>query len=271
VKNRRWSVAALVTASVLTLALAACNGDAGNGSSAASSPTPAIPADPKQALLDSTKEIKKGNFRFTMKGDEMTGHGAVHLPSRSAITVMKMGDPAGEMSMDMEFIYIEPETWVKMTVGGALANVLQMKKLSSGKYLHLDQSRVKDLKDLSFDVNDVDPAGSELVAKAIVDAKKTGEGAYSGTVDLSTATDAGMVDADIVNELAARANALPFEATLDPQGRLTSLTIKMPAVGDTKAHDLKVTYADYGAAIAQQKPAASETQEAPAETYDMFK
>ncbi|MEV1285782.1 hypothetical protein [Micromonospora sp. NPDC049679] len=268
-KNRRWSAAALITASVLTLGLAACNGDSGAASSAGASPTPAIPADPKQALLDSTKEIEKGHFSFTMKDHETSGNGIMHLPTRSALMVIKSEDP--EMSMNMEIVHVQPETWVKLTFGGELASLPGMEKLSSGKYLHLDQSKAKDLKDLQFEEQDADPAGADEIFKAIVDATKTGEGAYSGTADLSKATEAGMVDEDLVKELGAQANAVPFEATLDPQGRLTSLTLKMPAAGKTKAHDVQVAYADYGSATPPQKPAASQTQEAPAEAYEMFK
>jgi hypothetical protein len=271
VKTPRRSLAALVTAVALTGGLSACNsGDSGTdtGSSAAS-PTPAIAADPKQALLDSTKELKNGNFRFTMTGAEMTGDGVVHMPTKSAKMAMKMNDP--DMSMNMELIYVEPDSWVKITFGGVLADLPQMKKIASGKYLHVDQSKAKGLKDLQFDTTDVDPAGSDLLTKAIVDVQKTGEGAYRGTLDLSKATDAGMVDADVVKTLGAQAKAVPFEATLDPQGRLTMLSVKVPPAGDVTPHELKVTYADYGAATPPQKPAASETQEAPAEAYEMFK
>ena len=251
----------------MTLGTAACN-SGGTGSNPSNSETSAAPADPKQALLDSTKEISNGNFTFTMAGAGMTGGGVVHLPSRSA--QMSMSVVADDFEMKMDIIYVEPDSWVKFDLGELGNQVPGMEKLS-GKYLHLDQSKIQDIENLKFDFQKVDPAGSSLLMKAIVDVKKTGDGVYSGTVDLTKATGAEMVDEELVKALGTQANALPFEAKLDAQARLTGFTIKLPAIGETKAYDLKIAYSDYGAATAVQKPPAGETVEAPAETYDMFK
>lgn len=269
-KIRRWTIAGVVAATLLTPGLTACNSDTPAPFDAQSA-APAIPADPKEALLASTKEIAKGNFRFTMTSNGVTGEGTVHAPSRSAQLTMKVGEASSDFSMDMDVIYAEPDTWVKMKLGGAAANLPGMEALSSGKYLHLDQSKIKDNKDLQFDFNDIDPAGADLLTKAIVDVTKTGEGAYSGTLDLSKAAEAGLSDEDLLKALGTKANSLPFTAKLDAQGRLTELTIKVPAAGENEEQDLKVTYSDYGAATAVQKPDASQTQEAPAEMYEMLK
>ena len=268
VKIRRWGLAGLVATSLLLPALAACKTD-GTDPGAVEVAAPAIPADAKEALLASTKEIGEGNFRFAMTGADLTGEGSVHLASRSAQMTMKAGDADLGLSMNMELIYIEPDSWVKVDISGA-EGVRGMEKLNTDKYQHLDQSKIEGSKDLSFSFDDVDPAGSELLTKAIVDVQKTGEGAYSGTIDLSKATDAGMVDKESVKALGAEASKLPFEAKLDEQGRLSSLTIEMPAAGESKAHELTVTYSGYGAASPAKKPAASDVVEAPAETYEMF-
>lgn len=74
-----------------------------------------------------------------------------------------------------------------------------------------------------------------------------------------------------VKDLGTTATKLPFEAKVDPQGRLTRLTIKVPAVGATPAQDLQVSYSDYGAATAPKAPPASEVVEAPAKLYELLK
>ena len=264
--NRRRAIAGLLAVSLLSLGAAACGSD-GTGSSPADSETAAAQADPKQALLDSTKALGEGNFEYTMAGDGMTGEGIVHLPSRSAQMSLRFVSDDLEMKMDM--VYVEPDSWVKLDLG-ELGNLPGMEKLS-GKYLHLDQSKIKDVEGLQFDLQDVDPAGSALIMKAITDVRKAGEGAFTGTADLTKATDASMVGEELVKTLGIQANALPFEAKLDPQGRLAELTIKVPVAGEAKAYDLTITYSNYGTVTAVQKPPASETIEAPAETYDMFK
>ncbi|MEE6256980.1 hypothetical protein [Plantactinospora sonchi] len=266
---RRWGVATLAAALLFVPGLTACGQTEGSEPGSQGTGSGSVPADPKEALLASTKEIAKGNFRFTMKGQELDGEGLVHLPSRSAQMKMNAGDAELGFSMNLDLIYIEPDSWVKIQIEGA-EGLPGLEKLNTGKYQHLDPSKIKDNDDLSFDFEDVDPAGTEILTKAIVDVQKTGEGAYSGNLDLTKATDAGMVDEEAIKTLGADAGKVPFEAKLDAQGRLSSLTIKMPAAGEAKAHELVVTYTDYGAATGAKKPADSEVVEAPAETYDLF-
>ena len=84
-------------------------------------------------------------------------------------------------------------------------------KAMKGKYQqHLNRIRIKDAKDLEFDFNDVDPAGSEALIKAITDVRKTGDGASAGTIDATKVNDTDVLDADPVEGLGDKASALPF-------------------------------------------------------------
>ncbi|MEU4639038.1 hypothetical protein [Micromonospora sp. NPDC023814] len=268
---RRWSVGVLA-ATLLVPGLAACKSDAAEPGAAGSSASsaPAVPADPKEALLASTKEIEKGNFNFTIAGDGISGKGSVHKPSNSAQFTMKVDDGSGT-TFGMEMIYIEPDSWVKMDLGDLGAMIPGADKMKD-KYQHLDQSKVKDAGELGLNMEDVDPAGTAVLAKGITEVQKTGEGSYAGKLDASAVgDDSAALDSDLVKALGAQAKSLPFTAKLDAQGRLTELVISVPAAGDTKAHDITVTYADYGNATAPQKPAADKVVEAPASTYEMLK
>ncbi|MFG1887324.1 hypothetical protein ACGFIR_05560 [Micromonospora sp. NPDC049051] len=265
---RRWSVGVLA-ATLLVPGLAACKSDEPTPADAGSV-TSAVPADPKEALLASTKEIEKGNFTFTLAGAGLSGKGLVHKPSNSAQFSMKFDDESGSMSMSMELIYIEPDSWVMLDLGELGAMIPGAEKWK-GKYQHLDQSKVKGAGELSRYMEEVDPAGSAKLTKGITEVQKTAEGSYTGKLDVSAADDAATLDADLVKALGAQAKALPFTAKLDAEGRLTELVISVPAAGETKAHDIKVTYADYGNATAAQKPPADKVVEASPETYEMFK
>ena len=92
-KIRRWSFG-LLAGTLLVPALTACNSGT-DEPAAANSPSAAaaVPADPKEALLASTKEIEKGNFTFTLAGDGVTGQGLVHKPSNSARIAMTIDEP----------------------------------------------------------------------------------------------------------------------------------------------------------------------------------
>ncbi|MFI2665047.1 hypothetical protein [Micromonospora carbonacea] len=268
---RRWS-AGVLAAALFVPGLTACNNSPAAAPAAGGAAAPAAPADPKEALLASTRELSKGNFTFAISGGEFDGSGTVHMPSKSAEMKMTGGDAATEdFSMDMHLVFIDTESWVKLDLTGPMVDAIPGAKERKGKYQHLDRSKIKDAKDLQFDFSDVDPAGSEALTKAVTDVRKTGEGTYEGTLDATKVTDSDVLDADIVKGLADKAGAVPFTAKLDAQGRLVEFLVKVPAAGSAKAQDLKVTYADYGAATAVPQPPANLVVEASDDVYEMFK
>ncbi|MER5333125.1 hypothetical protein [Micromonospora sp. NPDC002717] len=280
---RRLS-AGLVAAALFTPGLAACNAsgapEAGSSASpsvsasgtvAASGAATPVPGDAKQALLASTREISNGNFRFTMSGAGSTAEGQVHEPSQSAEMRVTIGQPTDDLFMKLDLIHAKPDSWVKLELGGTTAGSLPgVQKLNLGKYQHLDQTRIKGNRNLGFDFDKVDPAGSEVLTQGITEVRQTGEGAYAGTIDVSKAAQAGSVDPAVVTALGAQAKSVPFTAKLDPQGRLSEMVIQIPAAGQTKAQDIRITYSDYGNAAAAQKPPADQVVEAPAELYNLF-
>ncbi|MET7961282.1 hypothetical protein ABZ356_05145 [Micromonospora zamorensis] len=267
---RRWSFGFLA-ATLLVPGLAACKSDAAEPAAGTSPSAPVVPADPKEALLASTKEMSKGDFTFTLAGAEMTGGGLVHKPSNSAQFTMKFGDASQDMSIEMDLIYIDSDSWVKMDLGGAMVAAIPGATKNKGKYQHLDKTKVEGIKDLQLDPESLDPVDSEALVKGVTDVQKTAEGTYSGKIDISAATESVALDEDVVKALGAQAKALPFTAKLDPQGRLTELAIAVPAAGETAAHEVKIGYTGYGTGAGAQKPPADKVVEAPAETYELFK
>ncbi|MFK3982923.1 hypothetical protein ACI2K4_21405 [Micromonospora sp. NPDC050397] len=262
---RRSSVTVLVSAALLVPGIAACEP---GGAKTATSQSPATSTDPKQALLASTAEIAKGNFSFVIRSASTQGEGVVHAPSQSARMKMTFGVAGSSIATDI--IYIGTDGWAKVE-GNGLSALPGLDLLATGKYHHLDKTRISGAALLDFDFSDVDPAGAATLTQAIVDVRSSGDGGYVGHIDLARASDASLVGGSIVSDLGAAASKLPFEAKVDPQGRLTELTIKVPAVGKTAAQELRVSYSDYGAAPAPKAPPATEVVEAPAELYEMLK
>ncbi|MEV4479315.1 hypothetical protein AB0K04_01990 [Micromonospora coxensis] len=277
---RRFS-AAVFAATLLTPGLAACNSTGTGEAGASASPTVsgsaspgatgAVSGDAKQALLNSTNEIRNGNFRFTMSGAGSTAEGQVHEPSQSAEMRVMIGDASSDLMMKLDLIHYKPDSWVKLELGGSSANsVPGVQKLNLGKYQHLDQTRIKGNKALGFDFEKIDPAGSEVLTQGITEVRQTGEGSYAGTLDVSKAAEAGSVDQSVITALGAQAKSVPFTAKLDPQGRLSEMVVQIPAAGRNAAQEIKVTYSDYGNATAAQKPPAAQVVEAPQEFYNLF-
>ena len=266
---RRWS-AGVLAAALFVPGLAACKSEA-DSPTADSSAAAEKPADPKEALVASTKELQKGNFTFAIKGGELNGSGTVHLPSKSAEMKMETGQAAEDLSMSMHLVFIDNDSWVKLELGGPMADSVPAFKAMKGKYQHLDRSKLDGVKELNFDFADVDPAGAEKMINAITDVKQTGEGAYAGTIDATKATDSDLLDADTVKALGAGASAVPFTAKVDAQGRLTEFAVEVPAADSGKAQTLTVTYADYGSAAAVKAPPAGDVVEASDQLYEIFK
>ncbi|WP_319463805.1 hypothetical protein [Micromonospora sp. RTP1Z1] len=277
---RRFSATAFAAA-LLIPGLTACNstgtGEAGasasptvSGSIAPSGATPGT-GDAKQTLLNSTNEIRNGNFRFTMSGAGSTAEGQVHEPSQSAEMRVTIGDPSSDLMMKLDLIHSKPDSWVKVELGGKSASSIPgVQKLNLGKYQHLDQARIKGNRALGFDFEKVDPAGSAVLTQGITEVRQTGEGMYAGTLDVSKAAEAGSLDPSVITALGTQAKSVPFTAKLDPQGRLSEMVVQVPAAGQSAAQDIKITYSDYGTASAAQKPPAAQVVEAPPEFYNLF-
>ncbi|MFU8870647.1 hypothetical protein [Micromonospora sp. SL4-19] len=265
---RRWSVGVLAAA-LFVPGLTACKTEAGSPTAESKPAASEKPADPKEALAASTKEIQKGNFTFAIKGGEINGGGTVHLPSKSAEMKLDMAD--AELSMKMHLVFIDDDSWVNLELAGAMADSVPTFKAMKGKYQHLDRSKIKGTKELTFDFADVDPAGADKMINAITDVKQTGEGTYAGTLDATKATDSDLLDADTIKALGDKASAVPFTAKVDAQGRLTEFVVEMPAAGSAEAQTMTVTYADYGTAAAVKAPPAGKVVEASDQVYEMFK
>jgi hypothetical protein len=258
----------LIAATLLVPGLAACDNSNGDSPAAGSSTESGTPADPKAALVASTKGLAEGNFTFTIAADSMTGKGTFHKPSNSAQMTMTMGDE--DFTIDFDLIQIQPDTWVKVDLGDLFAGVPGMEAIKD-KYQHLDAAKAKDAKNLDAFKDGADPADAAGLFEGLADVQKTGEGSYSGTFDITSVKDSVAADEDMLKALGDQAKAIPFTAELDAEGRLSELVMSVPAAGETKAQDIKVTYGDYGTATAVQKPPAGQVIEASEQTYEMFK
>ncbi|RUL92721.1 MULTISPECIES: hypothetical protein [Micromonospora] len=264
---RRWSVG-VVAAALLVPGVAACNSGATDSSTASGSSAAAVPKDPKEALVASTKGLAEGNFSFTVASESINGSGSIHKPSNSAQMAMKAGDET--FTMEFDVIQIDSETWVKMDLGELLAGLPGMAEMKD-KYQYIDAAKAGDAKNLDMLKDGSDPANAAEMFKGLSDVQETGPGTYSGKVDMTAATDSVAADEDVIKALGDQAKQIPFTAKLDDQGRLIELVISVPAAGDTKAQDVTIKYADYGAAKAAQKPPADQVVEANEQTYEMFK
>ncbi|MET8350798.1 hypothetical protein [Micromonospora sp. NPDC005206] len=136
-------------------------------------------------------------------------------------------------------------------------------------WMKIDLSKLKPTSSLrqSFDLK----AQTGIIG-GVVSAQDAGGGRYTGTADLGKAAEAASSDSGMRQGLESSAKlakdptAIPFEATVDADGRLTALsyTIATKTVGDLVT-DMRMS--DFGEKVSVTVPPANETEPASAEMY----
>ncbi|MEV4624130.1 hypothetical protein AB0J74_36135 [Asanoa sp. NPDC049573] len=238
----------LAVLSALSLTVAGCgaDGDSPSGSTgSAPAATSAAPADPTDELAAAARKLNDTTMK--MKLESAGSHSTGSLDPQRKL---------GEMTMTVAAAGRELKIQVRTIGTDVYLQADGMPGVEAGKWLKIAGDR---LAGSSFDVfPESDPAGTQRILDAISDIKKDGPGKFSGTIDL-TKTSTNKAAAASLGE---KFKALPFTATVDDQGRLTSTTIDVspaePSAGKTTA-----TYSDFGTAVTVEPPPAGDTVPAP--------
>lgn len=263
-KPSSWATIGLAVIAPLTLALAGCGSSDKSDSDAATGSS--IPSDPKQAVTASVKKLTEGNFRFTVNDGEANSSGSIHKPSQSAELTTETPGTNGKMKMTIAFRAIGQDSWIQ--VKSPDPEVAKLLQVPVDKWLHLDHTKIEKSA-FAIDFANPDPGDAAKILKSVASVQKTGDGVYSGTLDISQLTDSEVITNDTILSLDEKAKAVPFTAKLDSKGRLASLKIEIPEA-EVKGRTVELTYAEYGSAASPQRPADGETQEAPAKLYDLI-
>lgn len=227
----------------------------------------AAPPTAEEKLLDSLPDAGSGPFRFAVEGGEMPATGVLDAGRQAYRIDVSETDKELGFTMTMNVLVVRDQSWVKIGFrdAGKLAGLPKLPK----KWMRVDPAKVEsDGLPVRYD-RETDPGDAGVVVRAATDVRETAPGRFAGTADLTLQGDAGIVDAATLRALGTGAQALPFEAATDAEGRLTRLEVRIPAAGKAKATTYEVTYRDYGTAPAPARPA--EQQNAPAVVYQMLR
>jgi hypothetical protein len=265
---RRSAVAGFALLTSITLALTGCGvrvvPAVGSGKSSTPSAQPEKPA--REVLKASTAETAKTTHKFTMTVGEGTAEGAFDPTTGNGRIDLTIISTENRLKATFNVLAVGDEAWLKVDLGRA-ANLPDSPKLPK-QWMRLDKSKLEDPDDLDFRRGD--QLDAQAIFAAIIEVRKAGERLYDGTVDLRRAADAFMVNDEHVKALGEGASTIPFSASVDDKGRLTSLEIKVPAARDYEAATWKGTYLDYGVATTFTKPQAGEVVAATADAYRIF-
>ncbi|MFF5229498.1 hypothetical protein [Dactylosporangium sp. NPDC000521] len=266
-KSSRSVLLALALSGVLAVT-AACGDkkdDGGVAPAAASGSTSAAAspsADARTELIGAFKKLTGGTVAYTTATDT----GAVASTKLTGFSDPANKTNSGKMTittqgqqLTAEVIVVGTDLYLK--VGAPIPGV------DPKKWMYVDGSKTS-LSKLGLG-NPDDPANVKGLADAFVSVERTGTGAYKGTFD-ATKRQMPAAAGALLQQMGDAAKSVPFEATVNADGYVTSLTMQMPAAGQVPASTVTTTFADFGKPVTISKPAAADVQPAPAALLAQF-
>jgi hypothetical protein len=254
---RRTGLGLLVA---LALAVTGCaSGEGGNPD--LGGPSSGQQADPKLALVGSTDALNQESFKMEMSmGDLMSASGAMDPAAGTGSVSMSI--EAEGMAMDIETIFTETDGWISLGEMGALLGV-------QTEWMHVDQTRLPEGGFMGVQPGDTDPANTAELLQGLGTVRQVDEHSFEGEIDVTQGR-SDLLDEEMVAAMGEDATTLPFTATIDDQGRLTSMVIDFPAMPEFPAQSMEIRYFDFGTPVEITPPAADQVSEMPAEFYQMF-
>jgi len=226
----------------------------------APSPSPS-PVDPVAELADAISKTRVTTLTFTIDSGR-PGVGKLHGVGAS--------DPANRRQTLTMTITADGKTTHEQVITIGTDLYLKSDEPSPGvsrkKWMHIDTAKAGGLSADQFG-GLTDPSGLESYAKAATTVHRTGPRQYEGTLDFTKMAPA-MAAGSIPSTIGDAVKAVPFTATTDEQGRLTSMVIKMPSMGEgMPATTGTVRFADFGAPVKIQAPPKSQIVEASKDSF----
>jgi hypothetical protein len=248
----------------VALAVSGCaaDGDAAPGASAPATAAPSAsgdvgPADPAAAaaLASATSALGTTSFKITVtSGPGLKLVGLMDAPNSTG---------TGTLTSSSQNTEIEVKTLI---VGQDL--YLQVPGITKGStWTHVDVSRLPEGANVGLRPGQIDPANTSQLLTSTTDVQQVDSRSYKGTLDLTKAAGVAGLDQASIKTWGDQAQDVPFTAGLDEQGRLSALTIQLPAVNGQQSQPLEILYTDYGTKVDAKKPAAAEITEAPDSLY----
>ncbi|GAA4263153.1 LolA-like protein [Dactylosporangium darangshiense] len=246
-------------AAVCLVALVALSGctdksdkSAENGAVASAAPTVEA-SDPATAFKAAVTKTNQATMTFTIDAD--LGTLGSQKASGAADPKAKATGYHSDLTLSGRSVTIDA-----ILVGSDL--YLKVPGVTSGdRWAHMDMTKVKSLSKLGLDASG-NPTNLGTLDAEVVAVTRTAPGAYSGTLDRTK--NPVVAGAGGVSEAL---KSVPFEATVNPQGYVTSLVIHTPPVGSGPASTSTSKFADFAQPIAIERPDSAEVQQAPDELY----
>jgi LppX_LprAFG lipoprotein len=261
-RTRRLTGLGLGMMATVALGVAGCTADNATPGASASAETPSAPAssgaaDPAaaSALASATAALGTTSFKVTLTsgpGVKLTGF--VDAPGNKGTGTLAITGP--NANIQVKTLLVDQDLYVQ--VPGIT---------KAGTWTHVDVARLPEGANVGLRPGQIDPANTAKVLTSTTDVQQVDSRSYKGTLDLTKVAGITGVDKVTVDGLGAAAQNVPFTAGLDDQGRLSALTIQLPAANGKQSPPVEVLYTDYGTPVTAERPAATAITEAPDNLY----
>lgn len=261
--RRRLTGPVLGVMAAVALTVSGCTADGTTpGAGATSSDSPSAPssssaADPAaaSALGQATAALGTSSFKLTLtSGPGVKLVALVDAPNSAGTATLNITGPNADITV--KSLLVDQDLY---------AQVPGITK--AGTWTHLDIAKLPAGANVGLRPGQIDPANTAKLLTSTTDVQQVDARSFKGSLDLSKATGITGLDKVTVDSLGANAQNVPFTAGLDEQGRLSALTIQLPAVNGQPSPPLEVLYSDYGTTVDAKRPAAAEITEAAPNVY----
>jgi hypothetical protein len=254
--RQRWALPGLAIIAALALGAAGCT----NGTPTPASSPSASGTDVLNAAVAKTKG-KSYHFNLTY-GTALTGDGDSSGDGAATSMNITLADAVSGVTVKVGALVLPSDAYAKVDLGPAAGAMIG---ISPDTWLHIDPAKAPGAARLGIKPG-VDIFGPDTYVKGVATATVSSPTEVTGTLDLSKSAPPGVASTEAA-KLDASQRVVPFTATLDDQGRISKIVVKLPAIGVSPASDLTSTYSNWGVAVDQNKPPADKTVEAPALLY----
>jgi hypothetical protein len=245
---------------LLLIAVAGCAATASPTAPRSSAPAPApvtsvSPADsrpPVQILKAGIPTVTSVAYHFSITGVDGPTYGVIDPAAKTTeydvvSDTHYPDDP--KYTMTLKVLRIGPKAWAKV--------VLVPDNISGFGYIPrrwmvLAPSKIAGGLPNGLQKNS-DPAYAADILAHAADVTQTSPGHFKGVTDL-TGSGNEMVGADWITALGDAAAKLPFTAALDAKGRLTTVSVVMPAAAKVPAFTYKLVYDQYATVAVPKAP-----------------
>jgi hypothetical protein len=257
---------------VLGLTAAGCTSHPAGTPAVASKPSGAAPTPsaspfenrpPQQILIAGIPTEDSPIYHYSIKATDVTENGVIDAPDKIAeFTLSPEHFTNPSYTEVMTFLLTKDRSWMKVKDTPASPDGLPR------KWMSFDPKKLKygDGKPMVYS-HDSAPKYAIVVFETADDLSRTSPGHFRGTINLGPLD---FLTAAHLKALGNKAHSIPFTAVLDDQGRLTTITLQIPAAGKSKASTFVITYDQYGTAAVPKPPTAAEQTKGPSVLYRLF-